>query len=418
MTADSAPAARHFGAARRWGRVMPVLLVTYSLAYLDRANFGLAAAAGMARDLRLTPGMLSAIGSFFSLGYFLCQMPGAMYAERRSVKKLVFVSLILWGACATLSGIVRDPRTLLAVRFALGVIEAAVFPALLIYVARWYVRGERSRANTILILGNPLTVVWMSVISGYLIQAFNWRWMFILEGIPSILWACAWWMLVRERPGDAPWLSAEEKRGLEAQFAAEQSGVRKIPNYRAALRSRPVILLSVQFFFWTLGVFGFVLWLPTILKEGRTMGMVETGWLSAVPYLIAAVAMVAVSYFSDKSLHRQRFVWPSLALSALALYGSCLIGPAHFWVSFTLLVVAGAAMYAPYGPFWALVPELLPQNVAGGAMALINSVGAFGAFVGAFGVGYLNAITGGPTASITLMAVALALAAGLIGFVR
>jgi len=398
------------GATRRWGRVLPVVFVTYSLAYLDRANFGMAAAAGMARDLRLTPGMLSAIGAFFSFGYFLFQMPGAIYAQRRSVKRLVFASLILWGACAALTGIVRDTHWLLAVRFALGMIEAAVFPALLLYLARWFPRSERSRANTLVIIAIPITVIWMSVISGYLIRALDWRWMFILEGVPSIAWAFGWWCLAAERPTDAAWLSAADKGSLSATFEAEQGGVRPVASYRAAFRTPAVILLCFQFFFWMVGQSGFVIWLPSILAGSRPIGVVETGWLSAVPYVVAIAAMLAMSHFSDRTLRRKSFVWPNLAVAAAALGGSYLLGMAHFWPSFALLAVAGAAMYAPAGPFWAIVPEILPENAAGVAMALINSIGAFGAFVGVFAVGFLNG-TVGSSAAIALMAGALAVSA-------
>jgi len=154
-------------------------------------------------------------------------------------------------------------------------------------------------------------------------------------------------------------------------------------------------------------VYGFVLWLPSILRNGTQMGMVEAGWLSAVPYLAATIAMVIVSWASDKTQNRKLFVWPLLLIGALAFLGSYLVGSNHFWMSYTLLVIAGAAMYAPYGPFFAIIPEMLPRNVAGGAMALINSMGALGSFIGSWIVGYLNGATGSPSASYIFMGSAL-----------
>jgi MFS family permease len=141
--------------------------------------------------------------------------------------------------------------------------------------------------------------------------------------------------------------------------------------------------------------------------------MVRTGWLASVPYVFAIIGMLGASYFSDKSLNRKAFVWPFLVIGAIAFYGSYLTGTSNFWVSFVLLVIAGAAMYAPYGPFFAIIPEILPINVAGGAMALINSLGALGSFVGAYIVGYLNGMTGGFGASYIFMAGSLLMAAGL-----
>ena len=141
------------------------------------------------------------------------------------------------------------------------------------------------------------------------------------------------------------------------------------------------------------------------------MGIVETGWLSAVPYLFAIIAMLVTSYFSDKTLNRKIFVWPFLLIGAIAFYGSYLIGTSNFWLSFALLVVAGAVMYAPYGPFFAIMPEILPANVTAGAIALINSLGALGSFAGSYLVGYLNGTTGGFGASYIFMAGSLLIAA-------
>ncbi|CAI0989349.1 Inner membrane transport protein RhmT [Serratia rubidaea] len=397
-------------AAKRWWYIMPIVFITYSLAYLDRANFSFASAAGINDDLGITKGMSSLLGALFFLGYFFFQIPGAIYAERRSVKKLIFWCLILWGGCASLTGVVSNIPMLAAIRFVLGVVEAAVMPAMLIYISNWFTKSERSRANTFLILGNPVTVLWMSVVSGYLIHAFGWREMFIIEGIPAVIWAFCWWVLVKDKPSQVGWLNEQEKQALQAQLEAEQQGIKAVRNYGEAFRSRNVILLCVQYFAWSIGVYGFVLWLPSILRSGMNMGMVEAGWLSAVPYLAATIAMIVVSWASDKMQNRKLFVWPLLLIGALAFFGSYAVGVDHFWVSYGLLVVAGAAMYAPYGPFFAIIPEMLPKNVAGGAMALINSMGALGSFFGSWFVGYLNGATGTPAASYMFMAVALVVA--------
>ncbi|CAG8865415.1 Putative tartrate transporter [Pseudomonas fluorescens] len=398
-------------ATRRWWYIMPIVFITYSLAYLDRANYGFAAASGMAADLAITPGLSSLLGALFFLGYFFFQVPGAIYAQRQSVKKLIFVSLILWGSLATLTGVVSNAYWLIAIRFMLGVVEAAVMPAMLVYLCHWFTRAERSRANTFLILGNPVTMLWMSVVSGYLVEHYSWRWMFIVEGLPAVLWAFIWWRLADDRPCDAKWLSTQEKRDLQEALDAEQVGIKPVKNYADAFRSGKVLILSAQFFCWSIGVYGFVLWLPSILKQGLQMNMVEAGWLSALPYLAAVLAMLAVSWGSDRIQRRKRFVWPALLLGSLAFYGSYALGGEHFWLSYALLVLAGGCMYAPYGPFFAIIPEILPANVAGGAMAMINSMGALGSFIGSYLVGYLNSATGTPDASFLLMSGSLLVSA-------
>jgi sugar phosphate permease len=398
-------------AKQRWMRLIPIAFITYSLAYLDRANYGFGAASGLAKDLHITPGTSSLLGSLFFLGYFFFQVPGAHYAEKKSAKKLIFWSLILWGLLASATGMINNIKILFVLRFALGVVESAVMPSMLVFLSHWFTKKERSRANTFLILGNPATVLWMSIVSGYLLNAFGWRWMFIAEGLPAVIWAFIWWKIVDDKPKDAKWLSEQEKSDFAAQLEKEQEGIAPVKNYGEAFKSKPVILLSAQYFLWSIGVYGFVMWLPSIIKAAPNMSIVETGWLSSVPYILSVILMLVASYFSDKTLNRSAFVWPFLLIGAIAFYISYALGTNHFWISFILLVIAGGTMYAPYGPFFAIIPEILPRNVSGGAMALINSMGALGSFAGSYVVGYLNGATGGFSASYIFMAGSLFLSA-------
>lgn len=398
-------------AKKRWYRLIPIVFITYSLAYLDRANFGFALAGGMAQDLNITAAMSSLLGSLFFLGYFFFQIPGALYAANKSAKKLIFWSLILWGLLAMATGMVNNVSLLIVIRFMLGVVESAVMPAMLIFLSRWFTKAERSRANTFLILGNPVTILWMSILSGHLVGTLGWRWMFIIEGAPGIVWAFFWWFLVNDKVKDAKWLSESQKEDVEEQLTLEQQSIRPVKNYSEAFKSRVVVLLCFQYALWSIGVYGFVMWLPSIINEAPNMNIVTTGWLSSVPYFLAIIMMLVVSHFSDKTLNRKEFIWPFLLVGAIAFYGSYLVGTHNFWLSFTLLVIAGAAMYAPYGPFFAIITEILPRNVAGGAIALINSLGALGSFLGAYIVGYLNGLTGNFSASYIFMASSLFLSA-------
>ncbi len=397
---------------RRWTVLLPVIFVSYSLSYLDRANFSFGAASGMAGDLHISAAQNSLLGSLFFLGYFLFQIPGAAYAQKYSVKRLIFFGLIGWGVLAGATGLIADIHLLYLDRFLLGVVESAVLPAMLILQARWYTSGERARANAFLVLGNPATMLWMSLLSGYLSARLGWRMMFVLEGAPPMLWSLIWWWQVADHPREAAWFSPADRRRLEDRLAAEQQSIAPLANYAAAFRNPRVILLAAQYFLWSIGVYGFVIWLPSILKS-RDMGMVELGWLSAVPYLAAVIAEIVTSTFSDLVQKRLALTWPCLALAAAAFYGSFALGGTHFWASFVLLTIAGAMMYAPYGPFFAHIAETVPRNVVGGAIALINSMGALGSFVGAYGVGMLNGMTGSPGASYLMMAAALIVSAAI-----
>ena len=398
-------------AKTRWFRLIPIAFITYSLAYLDRANFGFGTAGGMTRDLNITPAVSSLLTSLFFLGYFFFQIPGTHYAATRSARKLIFWSLILWGICAMATGMTSSVNFLIVIRFMLGVVESAVMPSMLILLSRWFTKAERSRANTFLILGNPVTILWMSILSGYLVNSLGWRWMFVLEGMPAIIWALFWRRLVNDKPTEAKWLSQEDKDALETLLRKEQQNIKPVRNYLEAFKTKAVILLCLQYAFWSVGVYGFVMWLPTIIKGAPNITIVETGWLAAIPYVFAIIAMLITSHFSDKTLNRKIFVWPFLVIGAIAFYGSYLIGTSNFWLSFTLLVIAGAMMYAPYGAFFAIVPEILPANVTAGAIALINSLGALGSFAGSYLVGYLNGTTGAFGASYIFMAASLLISA-------
>jgi MFS family permease len=402
----------------RWLRLIPVAFITYSLAYVDRANYSIGSAGGLSKDLGITGEQDALLGALFFFGYFLFQIPGAWYAETRGAKKAIFLSLLLWGVLASLTGFLHDIRLLYIDRFLLGISESVVLPGMLIFLSSWFTRAERSRANTFLILGNPVTVLWMSVVSGYLVGAIGWRGMFIAEGLPAIAWAFIWWWLADDQPVQAKWLPQAERARLESRLAEEQRAMRPLRNYAAAFRTPMVLLLSAQYFCWSVGVYGFVIWLPSILRSGRSIGIVEVGWLSGAPYLLATLLMILASMGSDRIGRRRIFIWPFLMVGAVAFLGSYFLGKSSFWPGFVLLVIAGGAMYASYGPFFAWIAETLPRNVSGGAIALINSFGALGSFVGSYAVGWLNAATGSPDMSFLTMACALLLSGVLTLLVR
>ena len=398
---------------KRWLYILPAVFVTYSLAYVDRTNYGFGAAAGLAQTLHISNSRSALLGALFFFGYFLFQVPGAAYARRRSARRLIFFALVSWGILASLTGIIHDFWLLALDRLLLGAAESFILPAMLILLTNWFTRAERSRTNTLLLLGNPVTVLWMSAATGYLIRAVGWQMTFVLEGLPSILWGFFWFFIIRDKPQDAIWMSEETCTELDQQLKREQWLIPQIANIGSALRRPGVLLLCIQYFFWSVGVYGFVLWLPSIVQRGAARGIAITGLLSGVPYLFAIILMLLVSHYSDRSFRRKRFVWPFLMLAGACLLGSYLTAAHNFWWAFGFLVLAGGCMYAPYGPFFAIIPEMLSKNVAGEVTALVNSCGALGSFVGTWLVGLLEARTGNSRAGFLLMSVAL-LIAGLI----
>jgi sugar phosphate permease len=235
--------------------------------------------------------------------------------------------------------------------------------------------------------------------------------MFIIEGLPAIAWAFVFRALVDDHPSDAAWLGDPERRDIEQRLAAEQQD-RPQMRQQDALKSWNVIVLAIQYALWSIGVYGFVFWLPTIVKALSGRGIASTGVLSAVPYALAVILMLTVSWISDRTGARRWFVLPFLTAGAMVFYLSYLEGPGHFVASFVLLVIAGGVMYAPYGPYFAFIPEFLPQNVAGAGMGAINAFGALGGFIGTYIVGALGGGTNSGAAFLFLAGSLLA--AGLL----
>jgi MFS family permease len=409
-------------AAARFARVLPLAFITYALAYLDRVNYGYAEAKGLSETLGITTQVSSLLASVFFVGYCLFQIPGASYASKHSAKKLCFWALVLWGLLSAAQGVLPKLWMLIIARFLLGVVESVVFPAMLVFLTHWFTKREKSKANTLLIIGNPLTMACGSAISGYLIFIFDrhplfhlqgWQMMFILEGLPSVAWAFYWWVSADDRPAEASWLSPEEAAAVQHQLDIEQRDISAVKNYWAAFRDPRVILLSVMYFCWSIGTYGFVFWLPKVVKDGSGLNIAITGLLTSIPYFLSIGTMLVVSYWSDRLLNRKAFIWPAMIIGGVAFLIAAAVGQGHFWWAFAALLFAGASVYTPCGPLWAMIAEMVPRNVVGESMALVNTAGAIGGFVGSLSVGFLVGHFHRNAPGFLFMALSL-IAAGLI----
>lgn len=400
----------------RWRRLVPIAFITYSFAYLDRSNYSIGAAGGLTDRLHITSTQSGLLGGLFFIGYFLFQVPAGDFAERRSVKTLIFWSLSAWGVLAALQGVITTYWLLLVDRFVLGVVEAVVLPGMVVFLTHWFTRRERGRANTFLILGNPITLLWMSVVSGYLVQAVGYRWMFIIEGLPAIAWAFLFRRLVDDRPADADWLDERECANVVEALADEQRDLPEPKGFWQVARSWNAIVLSVQYFLWSIGVYGLVFWLPSIVKHLSGRGIGTTGALTAIPYAAAVIAMLAVSVASDRVGGRRVFTLVPLMIGAVCFGISFAVRGGSFTPSFIVLIFAAAAMYAPYGPYFAYIPELFPASDAAPSIGMINAFGGLGGFVGTYIVGALG---GADSATpFVFLACCLAVAAVLMAAVR
>lgn len=379
---------------RRWVRIIPVAFLMYTIAFMDRINIGLAIPA-MSKDLHFSPTLAGTAFGIFFWGYLILQIPGGHLAERWSAKRIITVLLVLWGICAILTGFVRNTGELLAVRFALGVFEGGVWPATLVLLSHWFAREERARANNLWMLCLPVAAVIVSPISGWILASThdNWRILFWAEGIPPLVWAVVWGLVISDRPADAKWLDLREREQLGLRLARESADRPQLDTYRRALTNPATWLMVVIYFFSTIPGYGISSFLPSLLvKQHLPIGLI--GVLTALPFLTAAIGLIVVGYLSDRLMKRRAFVIVPMVVLGVGLVAGALLHSMGIALVIAMFTVAGFGLYAYLGPFWAIVSQMLPARTAGGAMGLINALGNLGGFTGPFVVGYLNARSG------------------------
>jgi len=389
---------------RRFVHVMPLAFINYALAYLDRVNMGSAQSA-MSKSLHLGENMAPTLQASFFVGYCLLQIPAAIFAaKRQKVKWFIFWALLLWGFLSALTGVIRNVPLLIADRVALGAVEGIVLPVMLIYLTRWFTRPERSRSNALLMLANPVTMTIASALCGWLIQHFDkvrfgqfegWQMMFIVEGLPSVVWAFVWLYAADESPADAKWLTPREARSVQATLDKEQRRIPTISNFWKAFADRRVLIIGGMFLGLNSASYGLSLWLPTIVADGWGQKPALVGYLTAIPYFIAIFSAMAVAWASDRSLRRKRYAVGGMYIGGVA-YIVAYLAVAHitgryaFLIAFLALIVTGSCNYTPTAPTWAWLAEILPRNVVGESMALINTFGAVGGFLGTLLAGMLK----------------------------
>ena len=385
----------------RWARILPGTVLIYVVAYMDRMNISLALPGGISRDLHLSmAGSGFAAGVFF-VGYMLLQVPGGHIAEHFSAKKYVLWSILAMGAVSLLTGFVRNGGELIAMRFLLGVAEGGIYPALLIVVSKWFPAPEIGRANAIFLTSLPLSTVLTNPLSAWIVSRYDWRWMFFLEGGLSLLLVLLWLPMISDHPGEAKWISPEERAYLEETLAAERlASERQFQStngtqwsYRQLLTDKNLWLMVLIVVFYTSGQYGYSVWLPTLLSGLTRMSLSNVGWLSSLPFVAALGGLYLFGALSDKSGNRRLWTAVSLAGFAASLLLATLL-TRWVWPAFAMLVFTGIFLKAMQSPFWAMPPLLFPPGFSGGARGFINAVGNLGGFIGPLLVGWSVTLTG------------------------
>ncbi len=397
--------------AQRWWRILPPAILVYIFSFMDRTNIGFAMAGGMNEELGLTASLSGLAAGIFFVGYILLQIPGGHLAEHGSAKRFIAATILAWGGLSMLCGWVQTPVQLLLVRFLIGVAEGGVWPAMLVILSHWFPNEERGRANAIFFMNLAIASIITGPLSGWIISAFGWRWVFVLEGLLSIALIFVWWPLIQDRPEDARWISREEKEYLTSRIRAEQASFQAAENrnfsYRRILLDASMVKLILIYFFYQTGIYGFTMWLPTLLQELTRAGMTAVGFLSTLPYFAMMFGLWFFARLSDASMNRRRYTALPIALLALCLLGSSLFR-GEIWISFAFLVACGLFLQSASSVFWTIPPLLFPAGIAGGVRGMINALGNLGGFLGPFLVGWARGLFRTSDAGIYLLTASLA----------
>ncbi|WP_170127515.1 MFS transporter [Kineococcus rhizosphaerae] len=417
MNATSAAPGNAVG-RRRWSHVGALLLITYLVAYVDRTNMSVAAPS-MREELGLSGAQMGTLLSAFFWGYVASLAIAGVVVTRLGPKKSLVTALLVFGLASSATGLTHDFGQLIAVRAVLGLGEGLVFPAITILLIRWFPSGERGRASGLALLAIPISAVLMAPSGGWLIENWDYRTMFVVQGIPPLIVAVFAAVLLKADPSLDRGLSASERSYILSTRDSETRKEAPAGAARAVYLNWRLWLLAVTYLLWMTGLYGFNQWLPTVLSEASGLGMLSIGWITAIPFVGAAIAMALVARGSDRSTGgRTAYVALPILLAGLALAGQRLAEGFALEVAF--LVVAAVGLHAAFGPWWPFVLRDVSPEHTGYASSLVLSVGNLGGVIGPIIVGHFAGTTGSGD-GFTVLGYAAVVAAGLAlltGFLR
>ena len=382
-------------APARWTRIIPVALIMYTIAFIDRTNISLALPR-ISHELNLDPQQAGTVAGIFFWGYLALQIPGGHLAKHWSPKKFISVLLIAWSLFAVGCGFARTYHELLLFRLLLGVAESGVFPATLILLSHWFSRAERARANAIWLLCLPGAVIFSSPFSGWMLDHWGWRVMLIAEGALPLAWLAVWLVFIQDNPAEARWLPQAERESLVAKLRAESAALEhseNVPYLRALMRPQVFVLAAIYFCFVS-GQMGLLFWLPSATENFRKLSSLHTGIVYTFPFIIGAIALLIVARHSDKTNERRKHASAAMFLGGLFILLAVAVIPYSPLLAFAFITLSGIGAYAPMGPFWAIPTETLPAKTVGSVMGFVNAIGNLGAYFAPLIVGYLNKMTG------------------------
>lgn len=400
----------------RW-RLVPYLLLLYVIAWFDRVNISFAALQ-MNADLGFSAAVYGFGAGIFFAGYALCEVPSNLILARVGARRWIGRIMVSWGLVSVAMLFVEGKWSFYALRFLLGVAEAGFLPGIIYYLSQWFPKTERARAVSWFMLGIPLSTVFGGPIAGYLLGLDGlhglqgWQWLFLVEGLPAVLLGVATWLWLPDSPREVRWLSAAEKEQVVARVEAEHRATATrhagSGSLKFALLHPTVWLLCLVMFCCQTGSYGLTLWVPQIVKGLSGSSDLMVGFIAAIPYIGATIAMLWLGASSDRTGERFLHVAIPSFIGAVGFAAAAfLVSPVAGMVALT---IAAMGDLSTRGPFWALPPRFLSGSALAAGIGLVNTMGSLGGFVGPTLVGYVREATGGFTGGLLFLAGLLVLA--------
>ena len=426
MTATTLPHASPAGAkndediayARVTWRLVPLLFICYVAAYLDRVNVGFAKLQ-MLNDLKFSESIYGLGAGIFFIGYFLFEVPSNLLLHKLGARRWIARILISWGLISGCMMFVQTSTMFYVLRFLLGLAEAGFFPGIILYLTYWYPSARRSQITSLFMTGIPMAGVIGGPLSGWILASFNgaagmagWRWLFVIEALPSVALGFVVMYFLDDGIKDARWLSPHQKRLLQRNIDHENA---KIEDHSAfgAFRNGKVWVLCAAYFGFIMGLYGIGFWLPSLIKASGISSPATIGWLVAIPYSAAVLCMVLTSRHSDLTGERRWHIAIPALVGAIALVVSTFVPQTPLWAIVTL-TIATMGILTGLAQFWVLPPAFLGGAAAAAGIALINSVGNLAGFVSPFVVGWIKDATGSTNNGLYVIAASLVIGGAIV----
>lgn len=400
-------------------RLIPLLCVAYIISYIDRTNVGFAALT-MNPDLGLTAQQFGFAAGMFFVGYCLFELPSNLALQKYGARRWLARIMVTWGLAAAGTAFATGPVSYSVIRFITGVAEAGFYPGAIFYIATWFPIAVRGRILAWFVVAVPLSSVISGPISTALLEMdgiwglTGWQWLFIVEGLPACVLGAITLRMLSDNVEDAHWLADDEKRALRALLDAEAHPTTE-KNLWPALRDPRVLILSAAYFFFVTGSIGVNIWLPQILRP-YGLSNLEIGFISALPYIAGSVALILWSHLLDRSRKYLKNYVIGCFVSGLGFLFSVVFDSLWLAVAGVTIAVIGISGARP--AIFCIPPRFLAGTAAAGGIALINSFGNLGGFLGPYVIGWLRETTGGFDAALYFLAGSMALSAGLALTVR